>query len=148
MDEPLYPSSGTTSRATPSCIATRTERLTIDVDLRFTGPNGERDLEGIVIAELKQERADRTSPFVRLMRAVEHATGGHEQILHRHAAAGRPNVKRNAFKDSPAPARPHSQGRLNPTIMTMKIFGMPLFHAGPVGAPVQVRHRPRWCCSS
>lgn len=48
---------------------TAPERLTMDVDLRYSDPSKERELGSIVIAELKQERADRTSPFVRIMRS-------------------------------------------------------------------------------
>ena len=47
---------------------TRHERLTIDRALRFSSANNERPLEGICVAELKEERADRGSPFTRLMR--------------------------------------------------------------------------------
>ena len=55
------------------------ERLTMDIDLRFSsaqqmGPN--TDLAGLVVAELKQERADRTSPFVRIMRAMGYRQAG------------------------------------------------------------------------
>lgn len=46
----------------------RPERLTMDVDLRFSVPGMERPLGDIVVAELKQERADRSSPFARIMR--------------------------------------------------------------------------------
>lgn len=46
----------------------RPERLTMDIDLRFAVDGVERPLGAIVVAELKQERADRSSPFARLMR--------------------------------------------------------------------------------
>lgn len=47
---------------------TRHERLTIDQDLRFAAHNSDRELSGICIAELKEERADRGSPFASLMK--------------------------------------------------------------------------------
>ncbi|MBK7383680.1 MAG: polyphosphate polymerase domain-containing protein [Flavobacteriales bacterium] len=74
------------------------ERLTMDMDLRYTDPNGEGELSGIVVAELKQSRADRTSPFMELMRSMGHRPKGMSKycigmlILHR-------PVKYNAFKN-------------------------------------------------
>jgi hypothetical protein len=47
---------------------TRHERLTIDQDLRFAAANGDQELNGICIAELKEERPDRGSPFASLMK--------------------------------------------------------------------------------
>jgi hypothetical protein len=47
---------------------TRHERLTIDQDLRFATASGDRELNGVCIAELKEERADRGSPFASLMK--------------------------------------------------------------------------------
>lgn len=46
----------------------RPERLTIDRSLRFSTDGNERSLDGICVAELKEERADRSSPFARIMR--------------------------------------------------------------------------------
>ena len=40
------------------------------------GAGVESGLSGIVVAELKQERADRTSPFVRIMRAMGYRQAG------------------------------------------------------------------------
>lgn len=54
----------------------RPERLTIDHALRFTSADGERSLDGICIAELKQERADRSSPFVETMRSMGYRPAG------------------------------------------------------------------------
>lgn len=54
----------------------RPERLTIDHSLRFTSADGDRSLEGICIAELKQERADRSSPFVETMRSMGYRPAG------------------------------------------------------------------------
>lgn len=75
----------------------RPERLTMDLDLRFSDPDGEGDLGGIVVAELKQERADRTSPFVRLVRAMGERPSGMSKYCIGMLALGRP-VKHNAFK--------------------------------------------------
>ena len=47
---------------------TRHERLTLDRFLKFSDVTGEQNLEGLCIAELKEERADRTSPFAKVMR--------------------------------------------------------------------------------
>lgn len=47
----------------------RQERLTIDRDLRFSTPDGERTLHGLCVAELKEGKADRNSPFARAMRS-------------------------------------------------------------------------------
>ncbi len=48
---------------------TRAERLTIDRRLRFSTADGTAALDGICVAELKESRADRGSPFAALMRA-------------------------------------------------------------------------------
>jgi len=76
---------------------TRNERLTIDHDLRFTLAGSERALGDICVAELKEARADRSSPFARLMRSMRVRPAGMSKycigmlLLH-------PGVKRNAFK--------------------------------------------------
>ncbi len=76
---------------------TRNERLTIDHAMRFTQAGAERALEGICVAELKEGRADRNSPFARLMRALGNRPAGMSKycigmlLLH-------DRVKRNAFK--------------------------------------------------
>lgn len=44
------------------------ERLTLDLDLKFSWEDENKEFEDIVIAELKQERLNRTSPFYQLMR--------------------------------------------------------------------------------
>jgi len=73
------------------------ERLTMDVGLRYSDPSGERELGGIIIAELKQERADRTSPFVRIMRSrVMQASGMSKYCVG--MLLMEKNVKHNAFK--------------------------------------------------
>ncbi|MBK9626200.1 MAG: polyphosphate polymerase domain-containing protein [Flavobacteriales bacterium] len=73
------------------------ERLTMDVDLRYSDPAGERVLGGVVIAELKQERADRTSPFVRIMRKRVVAASGMSKYCIGMLLMER-DVKHNAFK--------------------------------------------------
>lgn len=73
------------------------ERLTMDIDLRYTDPTGQRDLGGIVVAELKQERADRTSPFVELMRSMNIRPSGMSKYCVGMLTLDRP-VKHNAFK--------------------------------------------------
>ncbi len=74
------------------------ERLTIDVDLRYSDPAGERELGSIVIAELKQERADRTSAFVKIMRKSRiQATGMSKYCVG--MLLMEKNVKYNAFKE-------------------------------------------------
>lgn len=73
------------------------ERLTMDLDLRYSDPSQERELGGVIIAELKQERADRTSPFVRIMRSrVVQASGMSKYCVG--MLLMQRNVKHNAFK--------------------------------------------------
>ncbi len=76
---------------------TRNERLTIDHSMRFTLAGTERALEGICVAELKEARTDRRSPFARLMRTLGIRPAGMSKycigmtLLH-------PRLKANAFK--------------------------------------------------
>ena len=44
------------------------ERLTLDIDLSFEWENNTKLVENIIIAELKQGRSNRTSPFYKLMK--------------------------------------------------------------------------------
>lgn len=76
----------------------RPERLTMDVDLRYSDAGSTNTLGGIVIAELKQERADRTSPFVRIMRAHRVPASGMSKYCIGMLLLGK-NVKYNAFKE-------------------------------------------------
>ena len=81
----------------------RPERLTMDVDLRFTVNGVERELGDIVVAELKQERADRSSPFAQLMRDRNIRPAGMSKycigmLLMGPKLIGQP-VKHNAFKE-------------------------------------------------
>lgn len=74
------------------------ERLTMDLHLRYTHPDGEGDLGGIVVAELKQERADRTSAFVGIMRSFGLRPAGMSKYCIGMLTLQRP-VKHNAFKE-------------------------------------------------
>jgi hypothetical protein len=47
------------------------ERLTLDIDLSFQFGETQKDLKNIVIAELKQERVTRDSPFYKVVRQKE-----------------------------------------------------------------------------
>lgn len=47
------------------------ERLTLDIDLSFQFGEIQKDLKSIVIAELKQERVTRDSPFYKVVRQKE-----------------------------------------------------------------------------
>ncbi|MBL7951924.1 MAG: polyphosphate polymerase domain-containing protein [Flavobacteriales bacterium] len=73
------------------------ERLTMDLSLRYSAANADRELGGVVIAELKQERADRTSPFVRIMRERVFPASGMSKYCVGMIMLGR-TVKHNAFK--------------------------------------------------
>lgn len=73
------------------------ERLTMDVGLTYADAANERPLGPVVIAELKQERADRTSPFVRIMRERVVAASGMSKYCVGMLLLEK-NVKPNAFK--------------------------------------------------
>lgn len=75
----------------------RPERLTLDVELRFSAPAAEEELGDVVVAELKQERADRGSPFAALMRSQGVRPAGMSKYCVGMLTLGRP-VKYNAFK--------------------------------------------------
>ena len=47
---------------------TRNERLTLDFDLKFTREYSSKEYKNLVIAELKQEKIDRLSPFFMVMK--------------------------------------------------------------------------------
>lgn len=75
------------------------ERLTIDLNLSFQQNEIEKDLDHVVIAELKQEKVTRNSPFYSLMkkhmirpfRISKYCIGVIELL-------GKENVKYNSFK--------------------------------------------------
>jgi len=75
-----------------------TERLTLDIDLRYSDPHGTGSLGGIVVAELKQPRADRQSPFVQQMRRMGIRPSGMSKYCVGMLTLGR-RVKHNAFKE-------------------------------------------------
>ncbi|MEZ4756205.1 MAG: polyphosphate polymerase domain-containing protein [Flavobacteriales bacterium] len=74
------------------------ERLTMDVGLIFSDPARKEHLGEIVVAELKQERADRSAPFVQLMRARGIRPAGMSKYCVGMLMLQRP-VKHNAFKE-------------------------------------------------
>jgi hypothetical protein len=74
------------------------ERLTMDLDLRFASGGRAQELGNIVVAELKQERADRTSPFVQIMRALHIQPSGMSKYCIGMLMMQQP-VKHNAFKE-------------------------------------------------
>ncbi|HRH37054.1 MAG TPA: polyphosphate polymerase domain-containing protein [Flavobacteriales bacterium] len=74
------------------------ERLTIDHDLRFSNDRGETTLEGICIAELKQARADRTSPFAMAMRERGYRPAGMSKYCVGMLLLD-PQLKQNTFKE-------------------------------------------------
>ncbi len=74
-----------------------TERLTMDVGLTFSGPREEHALGDIVVAELKQSRIDRRSPFARIMRSEGIRPAGMSKYCIGMLMMARP-VKHNAFK--------------------------------------------------
>jgi hypothetical protein len=76
---------------------TRPERLTIDRGLRFSTPDGSVSLDGICVAELKESRADRGSPFAALMRASGNRPLGMSKYCVGMLLLGLA-PKRNAFK--------------------------------------------------
>ncbi|MDQ3100239.1 MAG: hypothetical protein M3R08_02530, partial [Bacteroidota bacterium] len=76
----------------------RPERLTMDVALTFSDASGERELGDIVIAELKQERMDRDSTFVKIMRIMGLRPCSMSKYCIGMLLVGRP-VKHNAFKE-------------------------------------------------
>lgn len=76
---------------------TRPERLTIDRGLRFSTPDKSASLDGICVAELKESRADRGSPFAALMRATGNRPSGMSKYCVGMLLLGLA-PKRNAFK--------------------------------------------------
>lgn len=77
----------------------RAERLTIDTALRYSANGSEIGLDGIVVAELKQGRADRMSDFVRIMRERNIRPSGMSKYCIGMLLLGGP-VKHNAFKET------------------------------------------------
>ncbi len=76
---------------------TRPERVTFDADLTFRHGRTAVALPGVVIAELKQERIDRASPFLAAMRQA----GARSRGLSKYclgAAMLHPALRRNRFR--------------------------------------------------
>jgi hypothetical protein len=75
----------------------RGERVTLDTGLEFWGSGRAIALHGIAIAEVKQDGADRSSPFARQMRAAGIRPGGFSKYC-MGVAMLYPDVKHNRFK--------------------------------------------------
>lgn len=75
------------------------ERLTLDIDLTFEWENKSVALNKVVIAELKQERADRTSPFYALMKSnLIRPSRVSKYCVGMIKTYGKENIKYNRFK--------------------------------------------------
>lgn len=74
------------------------ERLTMDVALTFSDASKERELGDIVVAELKQERLDRNSTFVKIMRSMGLRPCSMSKYCIGMLLVGKP-VKHNGFKE-------------------------------------------------
>lgn len=74
------------------------ERLTMDIGLTFTDADTKRELGDVIVAELKQEKADRSSPFVNIMRSMGIRPSGMSKYCIGMLMVGRP-VKHNRFKE-------------------------------------------------
>lgn len=96
-DDPLLPTLWNHFTRYTFVSRTSPERLTMDIDLRYSTSENQAALGGIVIAELKQERADRTSPFVRIMRERVFPASGMSKYCVGLLVLGQ-RVKHNAFK--------------------------------------------------
>lgn len=73
------------------------ERLTIDVNFRFQDTNQEHEIDGMVIAEVKQERKSRSSEFMKIIKqqGVQPCRISKYCIA---TASLYPHLKRNNFK--------------------------------------------------
>lgn len=72
------------------------ERLTLDLNLQFINGNQEQNLETLIIAEVKQEKA-KGSPFVNIMKQL-HIREGSISKYCMAMAYTEPNIKTNRFK--------------------------------------------------
>ncbi len=97
MDQPLLPQLWNAFTRYTLVHRTLPERLTIDRDLTFARQGKDAVLDGICIAELKEEKGGRTSPFLAVMRAMGHRPTGMSKYC-----AGlwllEPRLKTNTFK--------------------------------------------------
>lgn len=73
------------------------ERVTFDTNLSFWTPNGRTSLNGVAIAEVKQERVDRSSPVMQRMRSLGIRPGGFSKYCMGVSLVS-PGVKHNRFK--------------------------------------------------
>jgi VTC domain len=74
----------------------RPERLTIDLALRFSDDRAEQALGPLCIAEIKQARGDRGSPFTAVMRDLRQRSGGLSKYC-TGLTLLRPELKHNTF---------------------------------------------------
>lgn len=75
------------------------ERLTIDVNLSYNRDGKIKIIPNIAIAELKQDKADRTSPFYQMMREARlRPSGVSKYCIGVIKLFGKKNVKYNRFK--------------------------------------------------
>lgn len=78
---------------------TMNERLTLDIDLTFEWQNKTTKLDKVVIAELKQERANRISPFYSLMKSnLIRPSRVSKYCVGMIKTYGKENIKYNRFK--------------------------------------------------
>lgn len=73
------------------------ERVTIDTNLSFSTGDGRLELDEVAIVEVKQERVDLTSPFMRKLRALGARPGGASKYCLGMSLL-RPEIKHNRFK--------------------------------------------------
>lgn len=75
------------------------ERLTIDINLQYSRNEHNKKLNGIVIAELKQKKVNRNSPFYQLMKDYQlRPSGLSKYCIGVIKLFGKKNVKYNRFK--------------------------------------------------
>ena len=80
------------------------ERLTLDLNVNFANtleqskPENNYTLSNFFIAELKQEKLDRQSPFYRLMRKMSIRSKGFSKYCMGHALTNNKPIKSNRFK--------------------------------------------------
>jgi len=80
------------------------ERLTLDLNINFAStleqskPEDNYTLSNFYIAELKQEKLDRQSPFYRLMREMSIRSKGFSKYCMGHALTNNKHIKSNRFK--------------------------------------------------
>lgn len=73
------------------------ERVSFDTNLSFWTPNGRTSLNDVAIAEVKQERVDRSTPVMQRMRSLGVRPGGFSKYCMGVSLVS-PDVKHNRFK--------------------------------------------------